>query len=251
MSLPVFVADLDTFLSGCRPELPTVGATYQLTGPEGRHAATVKRLQRGEQLMLIDGFGLGMRCEVVGVDKAALTVTALDTAEFPVGDVTIVQALPKSERSELAVDLMTQAGVDRIVPWQASRCIAKWGNKAEKARAKWRAAAVSAAKQSRRLAIPEIAELADTATVKQLVADVRAAGGTALMLHQDAAVPFTSVDFTEPLVFIVGPEGGLSDEEVRDFTAAGAQAVLLGPEVLRTATAGMVTLAAYGALKRW
>ncbi|MDU0479266.1 16S rRNA (uracil(1498)-N(3))-methyltransferase [Staphylococcus chromogenes] len=251
MSLPVFVADLDAFLAGERPALPAVGDRYALTGSEGRHAATVKRLTVGEQLMLIDGHGSGVVAVVEGVDKAALQLRIQSQETFPVGDVTIVQALPKSERSELAVDLMTQGGVDRIVPWQASRSIAKWGNKAEKAQAKWRSAAVAAAKQSRRLAIPHIAPLAATADVVELVRATVAAGGTALMLHEAASEPFTSVAFSEPLVLIIGPEGGLAPEEVERLSAAGAKPVLLGPEVLRTATAGLVALAAYGALYRW
>ncbi|MEJ5928939.1 16S rRNA (uracil(1498)-N(3))-methyltransferase [Corynebacterium sp. H128] len=251
MSLPTFVYDLDAVLAGKRPELPaTVG---ELSGPEGRHAVTVKRLGVGEQLLLIDGHGAGIEATVTSVSKAALQFDVDKHVEFPDRPpVTIVQALPKSERSELAVDLMTQGGADVIVPWQAARSIAKWGAKAEKAGAKWRSMAVAASKQSRRMRIPEIAPLASTADVIAQVQQLVAAGGVAVVLHEDAAVPFSTVEFgARAALFVVGPEGGLSPEEVSQLTAAGAVSALLGPEVLRTASAGLVALAAHGALARW
>ncbi|AKK03635.1 16S rRNA (uracil(1498)-N(3))-methyltransferase [Corynebacterium epidermidicanis] len=252
MSLPVFLADLDAYLAGDTPVLPEIGAQFVLDGAEGKHAATVKRLQVGEVLILIDGCGAGVEARVEGVDKAALALQVLARHEFPRPAVTVVQALPKAERSELAVDLMTQGGVGTIVPWQASRSIAKWANKAEKGRAKWRSAAVAAAKQSRRLSVPEIGQLAQSsADVVELIQQCRMAGGTAVMLHEEASVPFASVALAEPLLIIVGPEGGLAPEEVEEFRAAGAAATVLGPEVLRTASAGLVALAAYGALRRW
>lgn len=251
MSLPTFVYDLDTVLAGGRPVLPESSGT--LTGPEGKHAATVKRIQAGERLLLIDGHGAGIEVTATAVTKGEVEFAVDKQVAFPQRpQVTIVQALPKSERSELAVDLMTQGGVDVIVPWQAERCIAKWGAKAEKGIAKWRSMAVSAAKQSRRMLIPEITPLATTAQVAALISDHVAAGGIAVLLHEAAAVPFTSLDFhNRPALFVVGPEGGLSPAEVEQLQVAGAVTALLGQEVLRTASAGLVALAAHGALARW
>lgn len=251
MSLPTFVYDLDTVLAGGRPELPTVSGI--LDGAEGKHAATVKRLEVGEELLLIDGHGCGIEAVVTSVAKGSVTFDVVKQVAFPRrAAVTIVQALPKSERSELAVDLMTQGGVDVIVPWQASRSIAKWGAKADKAVAKWRNMAVSAAKQSRRMSIPEIAELASTQQVAERISELTERGGLAVLLHEAAAVPFTSLEFAgREVLFVVGPEGGLAPEEVSVFTEAGAVTALLGPEVLRTASAGLVALAAHGALARW
>ena len=173
----------------------------------------------------------------------------------PTPQAIVVQALPKSERSELAVDLATQAGADVIVPWQASRCVAKWqGAKREKGVAKWRAMAVSAAKQSRRSWVPEVRDVQDTAGIMALIREVVADGGLALLLHEDATASFSSIDFSTcpQVLFVIGPEGGLAPDEVAEFTHAGAQAVLLGPEVLRTASAAMVALAALGVCSgRW
>ena len=129
-------------------------ASGRLTGPEGRHAVTVKRIGVGERIMLTDGAGITAEVDVTditGKDTLAGTVIELTEHAPPHPRVTIVQAIPKSERAELAVDLATQAGADEIIAWQADRCVAKWdGKKAPKAVAKWQAAADSAAKQSRR-----------------------------------------------------------------------------------------------------
>lgn len=243
MTLPVFIS----------PTIPAVGETVVLDGSEGRHAVAVKRMTVGEQLALIDGTGVRAEAEVEQVSGKSQLVARVRSREVcapPRPRVTIVQALPKSERSELAVDLMTQAGVDHIIPWQASRCIAKWtGPKAAKGQEKWQAAAIAAAKQSRRTTIPTVAPLAHTNEVLQLIA----AAPLALVLHESAVGSMKDLNFdVDELVLIIGPEGGVSPEELESFAHVGAQAFKLGPEVLRTATAGMVALAALGVLTaRW
>ncbi|EGD57038.1 16S rRNA (uracil(1498)-N(3))-methyltransferase [Gordonia neofelifaecis] len=239
-------------------EVPRAGDTTVLSGPEGRHAVTVTRIASGESVILGDGRGTTAECEVVDVaGKDRLTVRAgrvqFHTRAKPL--VTIVQALPKAERSELAVDLMTEAGVDAIVPWQSSRSIARWsGSKAVKGVEKWRSTAATAAKQARRAWIPEVADLAGTTDVRDLAARVTAGGGIVALLHEDGSVPFRSIDFSDApeVVFVIGPEGGLADSEIADLTALGGTSVVLGPEVLRTAAAGAVALGALGAVTdRW
>jgi 16S rRNA (uracil1498-N3)-methyltransferase len=154
-----------------------------------------------------------------------------------------VQALPKGDRGELAVEVLTEAGAGRIVPWAAERSVAVWkGERAVKSLARWRATAREAAKQARRTWFPEVAPLATTGDVADLVA----AADLAVVLHEEASVPLASVPVPAEgrLVVVVGPEGGLTDEEVAAFVAAGAVSVRLGAEVLRTSTAGVVALGA-------
>jgi 16S rRNA (uracil1498-N3)-methyltransferase len=223
-----------------------------LDGPEGRHAVAVKRIQAGERIMLVDGRGTHAVVLVTAtrgkdVLEGEVEESGVDKQAGP--RVTVVQALPKAERSELAVDLATQAGADAIVPWQAQRCVAKWtGPKAAKGVAKWEAAALAAAKQSRRTRIPEIHDVHTTAQLAEFLA-----GKTALVLHEDSATPLREIDLAvDEIVLIVGPEGGIGEEELAQLTAAGARAVKLGPEVLRTASAAMVALSAIGVLTdRW
>ncbi len=237
-------------------DIPEPGGLAVLDGPEGRHAATVRRIRVGEPITLSDGAGVLAASEVVATGKDRLELKILDRAVAqPVSpSVTVVQALPKSDRSELAVELMTEAGVDEIVPWQAARCVANWEGKARKGVDKWRAAARSAARQSRRAYIPEVAELRTTAEVLELVRKVKADNGIVAALHESGSARFVDLPLAEVgrVALIVGPEGGLDDSELRDLAAAGADIVLLGPTVLRTSTAAAVALGALGALTtRW
>ena len=245
MSRPVYVQEF--------PTPPTVGEVIELTGDEGRHAVSVKRTSVGEQIELVDGHGTRAVITVTGVsgkDRLVGVVDCVASEPAPRPTVTVVQALPKAARSELTVDLLTQAGADVIVPWQAGRSVANWGKKQDKGLAKWRAAARAAAKQSRRSRIPEITPVVDQAAVAALIQ----AAPLALMLHEDATGKITDqpVAQVDSVVLIIGPEGGISPAELDAFTTAGAHPVRLGPEVLRTASAGMVALAALGAVTdRW
>lgn len=237
-------------------EVPEPGAIAVLDGPEGRHAATVRRIRVGEPITLSDGYGVLAESEVVAAQRDRLELRVLDRAVAqPVSPrVTVVQALPKSDRSELAVELMTEAGADAIVPWQAARCIANWEGKAGKAVDKWRAAARSAARQSRRAYIPEVADLHRTRDVLDLARKAKADGAIVAALHESGTARFTELAFGEApgVILIVGPEGGLDDAELGALAEAGAEIALLGPTVLRTSTAAAVALGALGALTtRW
>lgn len=228
-----------------------------LSGPEGRHAATVRRMRVGEQLALTDGAGAWAVARVEGVARDALTLdvgsAVVDPTQQP--RVIVVQALPKGERSELAVDLATEAGADALIPWAASRCVARWvADKVDKGGDRWRQVAREAAKQSRRTRFPLVEPLHDTTALVERIAAVVAAGGIALVLHESETVPLsaTVLPVSGDVMIVVGPEGGISPEEIRTLTAAGGIAVRLGPEVLRTSTAAAVALGAIGVrTPRW
>ena len=239
-------------------DVPRAGESAELSGPEGRHAVTVTRIKEGETVILGDGRGNRAECAVTAVtgkDRLAVRAGRTEFSPQPKPLVTVVQALPKAERADLAVDLMTEAGVYVIVPWQASRSIARWsGSKAVKGVEKWRSTAATAAKQARRSWIPEVTDLANTIDVRARCARVAKEGGIVALLHEDAATGFASLNLREApeVVLVIGPEGGLTDVEVGDLTALGGRSVVLGPEVLRTAAAGAVALGALGALTdRW
>ncbi|MGH4009158.1 MAG: 16S rRNA (uracil(1498)-N(3))-methyltransferase [Pseudonocardiaceae bacterium] len=243
-SLPVF---------GPR-QLPPEGTETILDGPEGRHAATVRRLRAGERLVLSDGCGGLALCEVFGTgrDRLRLRVLCRRDEPAPALRVTLAQALVKGERGELAVELATEAGVDAVLPWRASRCVVRWedGPRGGKALSRWREAARQAAKQARRGWFPEVAEPVDTAELAQRCAV--AAG--CLVLHEAATDPLPTVHMPVlgELLLIVGPEGGITEAELATLTAAGGRPVRLGPEVLRSSSAGVVALGAIGALsQRW
>jgi 16S rRNA (uracil1498-N3)-methyltransferase len=235
--------------------LPATGELAVVDGDEGFHAATVRRLRPGEKLDLSDGAGAVAHCVVEDVGKGRLTARVADRVAVPPASpsVTVVQALPKSDRSELAVELATEAGADAFIAWQASRCVARWESpaKVDKGLRRWAAVARSAARQSRRPYIPSVDGVLSTA---QLVQHVRDDGAMALVLHESATVGLTELPVaqTDSLLLVVGPEGGICDEELAELTDAGATAVLLGPTVLRTSTAAAVALGAVGVLTaRW
>jgi len=241
MSLPVHVV----------PTLAGIGVGDAVTveGDEAHHAVAVRRLRVGEPVVLTDGAGAAVTGEVAETGKRRFTVTVTqrrDDAE-PTPRLTVVQALPKGERGELAVEVLTEVGAARIVPWAAARSVAIWkGERAEKSLAKWRSTAREAAKQARRSHFPEVVPMASTGEVTELIA---AAGdqAVAVVLHEEGTQRLGDValpDGVDELIVVVGPEGGLAAEEIASFEAAGAVTVRLGTEVLRTSTAGLAAASA-------
>jgi len=237
--------------------IPVPGATAVVDGDEGFHAATVRRIRPGESLMLSDGAGTVADCVVISVDKRSLTarVGHRRSAPPPRPPVTVVQAIPKSERSELAIELATEAGADDFIAWQAQRCVARWdGDRGEKGLRRWRAVARSAARQSRRAWIPEVSGPLSTDALCDVVSSRVGAGALALVLHEaaDCLMGKFPVAQADSIILVVGPEGGIGESEVEALASAGAKPVRMGPTVLRTSTAAAVALGALGALTpRW
>ena len=270
MTAPVFLADG----ADLAPDL------IVLTGAEGRHAATVRRIRPGERADVTDGQGLLAECVVTAAGAGQVELRVQARREVPVPDplIAVVQAIPKGERAELAVETMTEVGVDVIVPWQAGRCVARWpADRAPRALGRWRSAAREAAKQARRARVAEVTGLASSADV---VARISAAA-LAIVLEPDAGLAVSQLALAQPsgsqpsgsrpggsqpigsepgvpgpeklfppplpvsgdIVLIVGPEGGISPGELTAFTDAGATPARLGESVLRTSTAGAVAAA--------
>jgi 16S rRNA (uracil1498-N3)-methyltransferase len=240
---PVFLAD--------RAELGRGSVT--LTGAEGRHAATVRRLAVGERADVTDGAGTIAECTVTRIGPGEIELAVLSRRTVPAAEprIVVVQAIPKGDRGELAVEIMTEVGVDEVVAWQAERCVARWrDDRAGKGLARWQATAREAAKQSRRAWIPEVTGPEGTPAI------ARRAGSAALavLLDPGAAAAFGGLAMPPggEIVVIVGPEGGVSPAEADALTAAGAIPARLGPTVLRSSSAGAVaaTLALAGSA-RW
>jgi 16S rRNA (uracil1498-N3)-methyltransferase len=244
VTAPVFLAD----------SAPLVRGTVVLDGPEGRHAVSVRRLRAGEAVVLTDGAGTGAHGTVTAVegkDRLEVEVTDVRTEPEPRPRITVVQALPKGDRGELAVETMTETGVDAVVPWAAARCVTQWkGERGLKSLAKWRNTAREAGKQSRRMRFPEVTDLASTKRVGELLSGA----ALAAVLHEEGAEPLATAELPVDgeLVLVVGPEGGVSPEELAAFAEAGAKPYRLGPSVLRTSTAGTAAAALLlGRTGRW
>ena len=225
------------------------GDELVLDGAEGRHAAVVRRIGPGERVRLTDGRGGWAEGPVVAAAKVSVTVAVDERGSTPASDprVVVVQAVPKGERAELAVEMLTEVGVDVIVPWNADRSQFRANpERVEKLLTKWQAWAFEASKQSRRTWFTEVAPLASTADVAGLLA----AAALPVVLHEEAKVPLASLEVpaTGDLVLVIGPEGGIAPAELRTFAV---DPVRLGDTVLRTSTAGVAAAAALLARTRW
>lgn len=241
MTSPVFLAD------------DVSGDRIVLGGAEGHHAARVRRVRVGEQVDVVDGRGTRAVCSVTGVgrDTVDLAVLTRTNEQARTPRLVLVQALAKGDRGELAVELATEVGVDEVVPWAAARCVVTWdGDRGGKAHERWRSTAREAAKQSRRAWVPDIRDLHSTTQLGERMATA----DLTLVLHEAAERPLAGVAVPADgeVLLVVGPEGGITDEELALLTAAGARPVRLGSSVLRTSTAGAAAVAVVSALTtRW
>lgn len=231
----------------------SVGDSVNLLGAEAKHAA-VRRVRVGESVTVGDGRGAWLEGTVTDVSSSRVdvTVTATSAAAAPAVRLVLAQALAKGDRDELAVQASCELGVDEIVPWQASRSISRWeGPKAVKGRERWTTIVREAAKQAHRAWVPEVSA---PLTATELIA--RAAGARMLVLDPTATMKLSEVQADavegQEFVLVVGPEGGITAEELAAFEAVGAQRVRLGDTVLRTSTAGPAAIAVLSvALGRW
>jgi 16S rRNA (uracil1498-N3)-methyltransferase len=234
MSLPLFLVDA-----------LSADDALTLDGPEGHHAADVARLRVGEELLLGDGAGHTARAVVRAVRRGSLDVSVLARWYAGPADprLVVAQGIAKGERGELAVQAMTEVGVDEIVPWRAARSVAVWRD--EKPLGRWRATAREAAKQARRAWLPTVSAPQPTAAV---------AARATFVLDSDASQSLATARLPErgDIMLVVGPEGGIAPEELAAFGEAGAVPVRLGDTILRTSTAGVAALAVLSArLGRW
>ena len=239
------------------------GQTVTLDGPEGHHAVSVKRVREGERIDLVDGGGRRAACVVVTTAKGFLEarVETLEVEPSPALRTVLVQALAKGDRDLQAVESAVELGIDRVVPWQAERCVVRWTpDKAARGRQKWESTVRAAVKQSRRSREPSVGEPVNT---NQLAAMARThgtqgtGGGTevpggrlTVVLHETATEPLSRVVQMRlaqgkppvEILLVVGPEGGIAPGELDKLVSAGAATASLGTNVLRASTAGPAAL---------
>ncbi len=265
MSLAVFVMpDLRTQVALAPTGLPQLETILTLSGAEAHHASTVKRINSGELIEVVDGNGLRVQVEIQTVTKTQVTGVIRQVKEDPKNTlrITLVQALAKNGRDEQAAETATEFGVDAVIPWEAQRSIVNWskGQKVAKGISKWEQVVLAAAKQSRRAHIPQVEKLVNSGQLRELIAEQVAQGVVVLVCHEQEQRPLvdylahTFQEFAQQpneLWLIVGPEGGITDVELAEFQAAGAVPVLLGAHILRSATAGPWAIAVLRAVNNY
>ena len=230
-------------------DLPTqVDQVYQFEGDDALHAIRVLRIGTGEIFNLSDGAGNWSRVQVLSVGKKSAEVKVLESGfqeELPVS-FTVIQAIPKGDRIKETIELCTEGGADQIVMWKAARSIGKSDDKIEKLQITAR----EASKQSRRFRIPKVFGVATT----NYVIDEIAKSDLVIVFHESATQKVSELvqPGAQKVAIIIGPEGGLTDEEVDLFAASGAKVALMGRPVLRSAHAGLAALSAVNtALSVW
>lgn len=230
-----------------------------LTGPEARHAATVQRLGPGEAIEIVDGAGVRLRGVVgtaneAGVDGLPIEVGSVVHEDRCLPTLTLVQALAKGGRDEMAIEAATEIGVDAVQPWQSARSVVQWrGDRSEKGARRWEAITQAAAKVARRSRLPQVREFLRGDQILTMAQRTVDAGGTVLVLHELATEPLAAAELAgEEIAVVIGPEGGLTEDEVDALARIGARTVLLGSTVLRSSTAGPAALSVLSArLGRW
>ncbi|MCX6456960.1 MAG: 16S rRNA (uracil(1498)-N(3))-methyltransferase [Actinobacteria bacterium] len=228
------------------PDLPIqVGARYSFNSEDANHAIKVLRIEVGEIFQVSDGNGGWANVQVNEVTKRSLETTVLEVGRQEPLEIkfTVVQALPKSDRAKEAVELLTEAGADVIVPWLANRSISR-----TEVISKFATTAREASKQSRRLFIPQLHETVKEKGVIELIKNA----DLALVFHESAQVKLSEIITPETkaknVVIVIGPEGGITEEELATFAAAGAHVAGLGRPILRSAHAGLAALSAVNSL---
>ncbi|MEO0060950.1 MAG: hypothetical protein RL343_568 [Actinomycetota bacterium] len=226
-----------------------VGSVVDLTGPEAKHAVSVRRMRVGEAIQLTDKAGLrvrGLVDSIVG-NNLHVRVSSVEQDPTPQIQITLIQALAKGDRDELAVQAATELGVVGVIPWEADRSVSRWiGLKEAKGVDRWQSIVTEAAKQSLSSWHPVVA-----APIKSVqVADLVEAFDLILVLDPTAATGMgvQSMPKSGRIALVVGPEGGISEPELEALQKAGAVRVNLGAPILRTSTAGIAAISGILAL---
>ena len=227
---------------------PKAGERVELGGSEGKHAASVRRMRVGEAIQLTNGHGLRVKGSVVEVFPKSLIVDISQVTEdaIPTNQIFLIQALAKGDRDELAIQAATELGAVAVIPWQAERSISRWdAAKAAKGQARWQLICDEAAKQSLRTHFPLVAMPLSSAEVAKIVGDF----DLVIVLDPTSKLGLAKLErLSGKVALVVGPEGGISDEELELFENAGAVRVHLGESILRTSTAGIAAISAIQAL---
>ena len=214
----------------------------QLTGDNAHHAERVLRLTVGEEILISDGLGNWAQCAIASVSKKEIGLSIL-RKDFEAADsnkISVLQALPKSDRAQETVELLTAAGVSTIYPWQSARSIGKDSDK-------WEIAAIEASKQSRRFHIPKVSTKLDTPSAIKLLNEF----DQILICHESAKAKISDVVVSSRnTLIVIGPEGGLTEAELEIFENSGGKVIKLGRPILRSAHAGIAAVSAVSALMR-
>ena len=228
----------------------STGQRQVLENEEAHHAIKVLRLNTGEVIKISDGVGNWVSGPIVEIAKKELFISITERgqiqAEKP--ELVLVQAITKSDRNKEMLELAVEAGVDRIIPWQSERSISKWQSDSEE---KWQVGIKQSCKQARQTKLPNLMQVMSTAELVKTIGS----GGYGIVFHEEASTKFSELTIPNSqssVYLVIGPEGGISEQELLSFQNNGSKVVRLGDTVLRSAHAGFAALSAVQTkLGRW
>lgn len=223
-----------------------------LKGDEAHHAIKVRRTEINELIFITDTKGLVVEAKVVEIGpgkilKAEVINKILHENRNPI--VCVAQAIAKGDRADLSIELLTEVGVDKIIPWQANRSVSRLEDKEVKLIQKWNNTARESTKQARRPFMPEILNLVNT---KELVEEFNNFEKV-LILDPDSSNSFIEEikKISKSILLVIGPEGGIDESEMNLFKNAKADFASLGESILRTSSAGAISAAILLAQTKW
>lgn len=216
-----------------------------ITGDDVKHIVRVMRMEAGDEVIVCDGVGNAYRIELNDLGEKAVIGRIVEKLEDQVESavkITLSQGLPKGDKMELIVQKGTEVGISTFIPVEMKRCIVQYDHKKEqKRRERWEKIAKEAAEQAHRTIIPEVNESKSFKQWMQSFADYDL---VIVPYEAEKAKGIREVLDAHPDVqnvcVLIGPEGGISSEEIDTALAAGAIPVTLGPRIMRTETAGLV-----------
>lgn len=223
-----------------------------LSDDEAHHAIKVRRTNIGEKIFVTDGDGLVVEALVTKIGpgnrlEAQVLNKQNQINQSPI--ICVAQAIAKGDRADLSIELLTEVGVDQIIPWQANRCISKLEDKSDKLIQKWQNTSRESTKQSRRAFVPQILDLVTTSQLVNLFNNYE----KVVILDPDSDNKFidTVKSVTRNVLLVIGPEGGIDDSEMQSFKVANANFASLGNSILRTSSAGAISSAILLANTKW
>lgn len=237
------------FIEGDLPtRQPGADLRIPLNTDDLHHALRVLRIRTGESVSIVDPTGGGIVLSVRGIDDAGLVGTVLGALEPPtLPRVTLIQGVAKGDSTDLVVRMAVEIGVERVIPVLFERSVvALKGDRATKRGERWRAVAAAAAKQSDRYSVPLVD---DPQTLAQVLPELDAFDRVLVAWEESEGGSISSAlsdldrEANTSVAIVVGPEGGLTSDEVESLRSLGARIVSLGATVLRSETAGAVATA--------
>jgi 16S rRNA (uracil1498-N3)-methyltransferase len=214
------------------------------------HHIQVLRLTPGDQITLFNGEGGEYMATLATVDKRRATakIKEFSSREAELAHtVTLAQALPEGAKMDWIIEKAVELGASGVQPLAAQRCVVRLaGERAQKKIQHWQGVAISAAEQCGRNRVPHIADIAD---FPSWIAHQNSLPRILLTPRADMKLTdWMRQQPPQPLILMIGPEGGFSEQEEDAARRHGAIALSIGPRVLRTETAGLAALAVLSAL---